>query len=102
MIKKFKPKQPYEEYYVYFNFANDLGTGVTVASVASFTAVDTADSSNVLTTLTDTGLQFISGQKVYFWARAGTTLHTYKFECKIVGSDGAKYENEGTMLVMEV
>ena len=102
MLKKFKPKQPYEEYYMYFDFANDLGTGVTVGSVSSFTAVDTADSSDVLTTITDTGLQFISGQKVYFWARAGADQHTYKFECKIIGSDGAKYENEGTMLVREV
>lgn len=102
MIKKFKPKQPYEEYFMYFDFANDLGTGITVASVALFTAVDTANNSNVLTTLTDTGEQFISGQRVYFWVRAGVDLHTYKFECKIIGSDGSKYENEGTMRVLSI
>jgi hypothetical protein len=92
-------KQPYEAYYIQFDFTRYLGTAT--ISTATVTATDTADDSDVTSTITTVGSQSISGGSVYVWVKAGTTGKTYQVTCKITASDGSKYELDALLPVVE-
>lgn len=95
----FGSKQPFEEYYVSFNFAQYLGAAT--ISVAVVGAVDLDTGADVTATVTNVGVQVISGTLVYVWVRAGTTGRNYKISCRVTASDGSKYELDGTLPVVE-
>ena len=92
-------KQPYEAYYISFNFARWLGTA-TISS-ATVNAVDDADDSDATATVTTVASQVITSPYVYVWVKAGATGKEYQITCKIVATDGSKYELDALLPVVE-
>lgn len=100
-MKKFPPKQPYEEYYVGFSFARRLGTN-SISNATVTVMNDAATPVDVTATLTDVNQQNVVSTVVHTWVMAGVHTHTYTLTCKIIASNGEKFELEGTMLVKDV
>ena len=102
-IPRLGDKQPYEEYYISFDFTEYLDSA-TISS-ATVTALDiTADpDSDVSTTLINSTKQKTDAfaKIVYVWVRAGTAEHEYQITCKVVASDGSKYELDAILPVTE-
>jgi hypothetical protein len=96
----FGPKQPYDEYYVDFDFSKDLVSPDAV-SVASVTATDEngADATLVITSAIK---QSITSPKVFVWVKGGVDRTMYVITCKIVTTNGEKYEKDGEIFVEEV
>jgi hypothetical protein len=98
-MKQFGPKQPYEEYYLGFDFARPLDNE-TVAT-ATFSAEDVSTGEDVTSALIDNAKQYSSGTIAYFWIRGGVSGVAYKITCRVVGSSGSKFEDEGRISVIE-
>jgi len=96
----FGNKQPYDEYFVDFDFTKDL-TGVDTVKTATVTAVDDigADATAVITKVAS---QSITSRKVYVWVNGGVDGTMYVITCKIVTTNGEKYEKDGEIFVEEV
>lgn len=99
MIHPLGAKQPYEAYFISFNFAKWLGTATILT--ATVTAADTDDDSDATSIVTTVESQVITSPSVYVWVKAGTTAKSYKITCKIVASDGSKYELDALLPVTE-
>ena len=95
----FSPKQTWEEYYVAFNFARVITPLTTIQSTVIL-AYDEAGT-EVGETFTDDTKTQITGAKVFVWVRGGTG-QTYKITCRIIMSNGEKFEQDATLEVVEV
>ena len=83
-MQAFDPKQPSEEYFLGFNFTENFDDDEDIAS-AAIVIIDTADDSDVTTTLSDVGNQVNNGKISYVWIQGGTTGHKYKITCVVTG-----------------
>jgi len=95
----FSPKQAWEEYYVAFNFARVITPLTTIQSTVIL-VYDEAGT-EVSETFTDDTKTQITGAKVFVWVRGGTE-QTYKITCRIIMSNGEKFEQDATLEVTEV
>jgi hypothetical protein len=98
-LLEFSPKQNWEEYYAVFNFARVI-TPLTTIAHATILVYDEAGV-EVSETFTDDTKTQIVGSKVYVWVRGGTE-QTYKITCRIIMSNGEKFEQDATLEVVEV
>lgn len=98
-MDKLSSKQSYEEYYIDFNFTKLLG--VTTVSSATVVVTKTSDDSVVTSTLTDVDLQSIVSPHVYVWLKGGVSGEEYKITCKIITSNGSKYELDASIDVLD-
>jgi len=97
---QFSEKQPYEEYFVSFNFTRVI-TPNTVITSSTVIAHD-EDDNDVTATITDQAQQSNTDTKVYVKVRGGTSGVTYKITCRIVTSNGERFEMDGELPVREV
>lgn len=98
-LLEFSPKQIWEEYYVVFNFARVITPLTTIQSTVIL-VYDEAGT-EVSETFTDDTKTQITGAKVFVWVRGGTE-QTYKITCRIIMSNGEKFEQDATLEVTEV
>lgn len=99
MADRFSNKQPFEEYYVEFDFSSDLGAATVTSATVTAKVVGTG--ADATTTITDPTKQSEKDKSVLVWLQAGTTGLEYEITCRIVASDGSKYELDGLLLVKE-
>lgn len=97
-IPSFGNKQPYEEYYVSFNFSRDLAFAEEISS-ASVSVADAqgADATDAIVE----DILLVGDCRVFVFVKGGTT-QTYKITCKVVCSNGEKYEKEAYLPVSEI
>jgi hypothetical protein len=97
---EFSTKQNWEEYFVVFNFVRVI-TPLTSILTADVYVYDESGT-DVTSSLTDPSkLQVSGGTKVFVWVQGGSE-QTYKITCKIVMSNGEKFEQDASILVEEV
>jgi len=99
-VREFSTKQNWEEYFVVFNFVRVI-TPLTSILTADVYVYDESGT-DVTSSLTDPSkLQVSGGTKVFVWVQGGSE-QTYKITCKIVMSNGEKFEQDASILVEEV
>ena len=99
IMYQFSEKQPYEEYFVSFNFTRVI-TPDTVITNSTVIAYD-EDDNDVTATITDQAQQSNTDTKVYVKVRGGASGVTYKITCRIVTSNGERFEMDGELPVIE-
>lgn len=106
-MEKFDAKQPNEEFFLEFDFENDFTNDDdevydSIATIDDVEVVDTADDSDVTSTMYDSTKDVISGTIAKIWIQAGTDGHKYKVTVRVSGAlTGEIYELEGLIRVIE-
>lgn len=99
LMYTFGDKQPYEEYFVAFNFSRVISPNTEI--VSAIVIVYDEDGNDVTEIITEPSEQTIQKTKVAIKIKSGISENTYKITCRIITSNGEKFEMDSELNVIE-